>query len=696
VQANVPRGNVPREEAPTTTGTAWSSTNLAGRDWANELWPPGRASEVPTTLTEPAEASTEGTQRGRARWREVLGVLVLSLALAVAVFHSAWELPLHRQVGGSGDANEYAWFLAWVPYALRHGMDPLISTYVNAPGGINLMWNTSVVLPSFLMSPVTMLCGAAFSYNVLVTAAPALSATFAYIAFRRWTGRMPALAGAAFFGFSPYMVSQSAGHLAQILIMSAPLMLILLDRLFVVQAGRAWWDGLLLGLLAWAQLLTGEEVLAMEAVTAVIAVVALCCVARRRVLTHFTYAWHGCLVATVVATVLSAPFLLVQYFGPNKVQDVHPPNAYVTDLLNFIVPTVITKFAPAAALRISAQFTGNGSEEGAYIGIPLVVLILIALLLARRRPITWVALATGVGAALLSMGPAVHIEGNSTNFNLPDDALQNLPFFHNLLPDRFASMMTLAVGLLIALGLDELRRRPRPAAVLGWAWAALGLAAVMPITNFPAATSPPYLAFTTGESCPTAAQRSTPQNPPVALLLPAVNEVNLLWQAESKFCFAMPSATGMTGTNKGDAKSTGVLFSLGTPDQPMPPETQSSRLEAAQEIADFGITEIVVAPESPTAPIWSPQGQAETVAWVEWLLGQAPAQSHDPYISYAWRNLPSANDISTGNIPSLSNIPSTDKTATAKPPTAKPPTAKPPTGRAPPTATTAKTAAAHT
>ena len=85
----------------------------------------------------------------------------------------------------------------------------------------------------------------------------------------------PALGGALVFGFSPYMVSQSVGHLAQVLIMTAPLMLIVLDRLLVVQAGKAWLDGLLLGLLAWAQLVTGEEVLAIEAVTGAIALAVL-------------------------------------------------------------------------------------------------------------------------------------------------------------------------------------------------------------------------------------------------------------------------------------------------------------------------------------------------------------------------------------------------------------------------------------
>ncbi len=55
-------------------------------------------------------------------------------------------------------------------------------------------------------------------------------------------------------------------------------MLIVLDRLLVLQAKTPWQDGLLLGVLAWAQLLTGEEVLAMEAVTAAIAVVVLCAI----------------------------------------------------------------------------------------------------------------------------------------------------------------------------------------------------------------------------------------------------------------------------------------------------------------------------------------------------------------------------------------------------------------------------------
>ena len=596
----------------------------------------------------PAHFAALPPQRGRASRRELLVVVALSFALAVALWHNAWANPLGSQLGGVGDADEYAWFLAWMPYALGHGLDPLISHYVNFPNGVNLMWNTSVVLPSFVMSPVTVIFGAAFSYNILMTAAPALSATFAYMAFRRWAAPLPSLAGALIFGFSPYVVSQSFGHLAQTLILSAPLMLIVLDRLLVLQAKTPWKDGLLLGVLAWAQLLTGEEVLAMEAVTAAIAVVVLCALNWSAVLRHVRYAGRGLVTAAGSFVVLSAPFLAAQYLGPDRVQNAHPYDVYVSDLFNFFVPTDVTRLAPASALAVSSHFTGNGSEQSAYIGVPLLVFIAMTIFFARRRGVTWTALAIGVGAGVLSMGPTLHVVGDITSFRLPGDIVHHLPVLQNLLPDRFAGPMFLGVGLLVALGLDELARLGVPYKVVGWALAGLGLASLFPATGFPAAGSPLYTAFDTGLACPSATPGSG--HPPVALLLPAVNELNLRWQPEAKFCFVMPSDTGMTGTNQGDVGALGLMLGLAQPGALLPPLTPQTRAEAANEITALDIKEIVVGPESPQVPTWSPDGQAQLVVWLEWLLGQAPLQSHDNYITYIWKDLPPASDIASGKV----------------------------------------------
>jgi hypothetical protein len=589
--------------------------------------------------------------RNRTLWWELLGVFAVALVLSIALFHRAWVWPFSTLIGGAGDADEYTWFLAWVPFAIGHGLDPLLSNFVNYPAGVNLMWNTSVLLPSFLMAPVTAIFGAAFSYNALVTLAPVLNATFGYMAFHRWTGRLPALWGALVFGFSPYRVSQSVGHLAQTLLLSAPLMLILLDRLVVGQPDKPWADGLFLGLLAWAQLLTGEEVLAIEATIAATAMVVLYALAHREARSHFDYALRGGLTAAGVFATLSAPFLAVQYFGPYKVQDVHPRNVYVSDLLNFFVPTHITQVAPAAALRVSSHFTGNGSEQGAYIGIPLVLFMIVAIVLARRRTVTWVAVAITASAAVLSMGPDLHFAGHVTHLYLPEYVLKKLPVFHNLLPDRFASMMTLGAGLLVALGLDELKRLREPAMVSGWALAGVGLVALIPTFHFAASASPPLGAFNTGFSCPKAASDVSRAGPPVVLLLPAVNELNLRWQAESGFCFVMPTATGMTGTNRRGHQNHGALFKAGSPSLPDPPRSAAARQEAAQEIRSLGIDEIVVGPQSPAQPLRTMSDQAQLVAWVEWLLlGQAPRQSRDDSISYVWANLPPAGDIASGKV----------------------------------------------
>lgn len=620
----------------------------ASEDLTGQL---GRRPPAPSHKPAHSRPPVAPERRRYAPW-EVGAAFLVFLGLALALFHAAWAHPFSTQIGGAGDADEYDWFLSWMPFALGHAHDPLISHYVNFPSGINLMWNTSVILPSLLVSPLTVIFGATFSYNVLATLAPALSATFAYVAFRRWTGMAPAFAGALVFGYSSYMVAQSQGHLAQTLIMSAPVFLILLDRLVAVQKGSPWLEGVALGLVAWAQLLTGEEVFAMEVVVAVIALVVLGATSWRQVRSRFPYALRAGVVGATVFVVLSAPFLAVQYLGPDRVQNPHPQDVYLSDLLNFVVPTNMVDLAPKAALRISMHFSGNGVEEGAYLGIPILAFIVVSLFIARRRKVTWVAFVAGGAAAVLSLGQTLHIHGHNTGIRMPFDVLAKIGPFDNVLPDRFASIMTLFAGLLVALGLEELRRFRVPTLVGGWAVCLVGLAFLFPITNYPASLDPLYNAYVAGLACPGAS--NSKGHPPVALVMPATNELDLRWIAEANFCFVMPSDTGMTGTNQGDVGQQNVMLSaanLLAPGAPVPPITPEVREEASLFIQHLDVQEIVVAPEAPSQPLFSPNEQAQLVNWVVQLTGQEPLQSCDPYRSYIWKHLPPSSDIASGHVP---------------------------------------------
>ena len=111
----------------------------------------------------------------------------------------------------------------------------------------------------------------------------------------------------------------------------------------------------------------------------------------------------------------------------------------------------------------------------------------------------------------------------------------------------------------------------------------------------------------------------------------------------------------------------GILFLAGSPSLRQPPRTAAARREAAQEIRDLDVQEIVVGPQSPAQPLWTYQDQAQLVAWVDWLVGQDPRQSHEIYITYVWGNLPPARDIASGDVGQgrLEQAPSSKRTPRA-------------------------------
>ena len=176
--------------------------------------------------------------------------------------------------------------------------------------------------------------------------------------------------------------------------------------------------------------------------------------------------------------------------------------------------------------------------------------------------------------------------------------------------------------------------------------------ALFPITNYPAAASPTYTAFAAGLVCPRPVSGPQLSPRPVALVLPAMNEMSLRWQAESKFCYAMPTATGMTGTNSGDVGQEPLILRVGQPGKPLPPLTPAVRAEVAANIKALDIKEIIVAPEYPYSgvPAWDPNSQAQLIAWVEGLIGKVPINSHDAFFTYAWKNLPPITDIASGHV----------------------------------------------
>jgi len=311
-------------------------------------------------------------KRGRGRLWSV-APLVLYLALAFLLFAHTWEAPTRRNIGYPGDPPQFMWFLSWTAFALSHHLSPLVSTYLDYPRGVNLMWNAALLWPGAFLAPVTALLGPVFAYNLLVTLALPLSGWCAYLAIRRWTSRASATIGGLLFAFSPQMAAQGLVHAPVVLALTPPLVLLLLTDLLVQRRWPALVSGGALGVVAAAQVLTWSELLATTALMATVGVILAVALQRDRprVAPYAGVVLRGALSALVTFLLIAGVPLFVEFRGPQRIQGLlHQGVPLGADLLNFVVPTPTQLLTPPVAARVSARFAANVPEANAYLGLP--------------------------------------------------------------------------------------------------------------------------------------------------------------------------------------------------------------------------------------------------------------------------------------------------------------------------------------
>jgi len=443
----------------------------------------------------------------------------------------AWWLPLGGRLTAvnQSDATLFAWLLTWTPHALGDGQPPLHTTALNAPEGINLMWNNGMALPALVFAPVTAAWGGLATVTVLTALGLAGSATAAFGALRALgaaTG--PAALGGAVFGFSPAIVAQSLGHPNLVFDVLAPVLVLLAVRLAVEERPRAR-TAVLLGLLTAVQLLIGEEVLFGTGVVVGLLVLGLA-VAHPRAAARRAPRFLGLAgVALGVFVVLGAPLLAFQLFGPLP-QRGSPFNVayFGIDLANYVVPTPqqIATTGPRAL-----GFPGGPEEHGGFLGWPLLVVAVVALVFGGHRARVPLAVAAVVG--VFAMGEELRVDGRGTGIALPWRLLAGLPGFEHVIPSRLSLFTAGLVGAGLAFAVTALRA-PAARAVA----TILVLAAVLPLTpaRLPGVDARAVPAFFTAP-----AARMCPGGSVLVLPFPAPDTTEpMRWQAASGMAFAMP------------------------------------------------------------------------------------------------------------------------------------------------------------
>ncbi len=505
----------------------------------------------------------------------MLCTLGVVLVLGVGINAHAW---LTGHAGSwlpttGGDVAEQVWFLAWLPHALLHGGNPLLSHQLFAgSGGVNLMVNTSEFAPGLVLAPITLTGGPILAFNVGVLVAPMLSAWPMYVLCRRLVAS-PVLAGigGVLWAFTPYVISNlSSGRFHQTVQFIEPVVVLLAMDLC---SGRR--SPVRTGLWAAAamvvQFFTGSEQLAMAAIEVGIGLVVLLVVRRDLVMQHLRSAAVAVGIATGVTAVVLAYPLWFEFLGPRHTTGSPWGDEYLAGnpLVGFVQAPV--RFGHGASEVGLLGTPWGGSEPLAYLGWGAILSCLAITLWRRHDRRVQAIAAVGLVNVVLSFGTTVTVSpGSSALLSwAPWRLAAGLPVVDQLIVDRFAQMVNLAVILLLVLGwqalLDALGDR-QPGARVGL----VGLVVAVTVVPQVLAASAPFPSVTDEAEALFFAHFAEHARPNERLLVfPYIDSgfstssSPMVFQAVSKFRYALVGGYVLVPTTHGTASAWRVLPSGG-------------------------------------------------------------------------------------------------------------------------------------
>jgi hypothetical protein len=583
---------------------------------------PGNTIEAPRPLK-------RNGRRGQRRWWDrktvamFAGVAGSYLILSVILWWNVWSSdPSNVTTCGCGDTSLILWFIEWPAFALSHGQNLFYSTALFHPQGINMVANTSSLAIGVALAPITWLFGPVASLNVASTLGPAASALAMFWLLRRWVVWAPAaFAGGLVFGFSPFVVVNLAGgHLMTGFLVLIPLIAACLDELLMRRRRSPVKVGLALGLLLTVQFFVGTEILTITVLASVVAtllVAGYALVCRRSGLgARARHTARGLAVAAGASLVLLAYPLWFLVKG----------NAHFDGLVwPTIAPgrgglTVGHLYSLGYQTGLQRQMLRTGGYQGPalpyaeYLGFGLLFVLAVGLVVWRRDLRLWFFAALAVVCVIFGIG--------TTSYWTPWRLFTDIPLVQNVIPSRFSAVLSLFVGAMLAIVIDQthswvavaLERRyvadvgepRRPAPKARWIGAAAGAAALAV-----AAVGVWSMASGVVSNVPIAAQTVTvprwftqvaPNLPPGQVVLTYPAPFTLFqspedWQAVEGMHFALVGGSGpesvlqRAGKEKaGQIVIADAAFSLTGPPHPTDAHVGAVR----RALAGWGVTTIVM------------------------------------------------------------------------------------------------------
>jgi len=612
----------------------------------------------------PSPASADGTLASPVRsgrtWK-TMAVIAIYLAIAFLLFEKVWSTNPNTFIQAGGDQYNFTWFLGWVAWAITHFHNPLFSNYVNYPYGVNLVTNAGVVGLGTLFAPITLLSGPIASFNTVETlalAGSAISGYFFALRFVKW--RPAAFFAGLLFGFSPYEIGQSAGHINLTFLVLPPLILLMLHEIVIRQRWSAWSGGLVMGLLVVGQFFISTEILFDTILIGAVGVLTVLIIGHRSLMIRFAHAMIALVWSAAIAVILLAYPLWFALRGPGHISGPIQlvPQAYRADLAGLVVPDSRMLFAPHHLALIANNFANSSTENGSYLGIVLVVALGVGTLLLWKSNVIKVAVISGAIAFILSLGNGLVIKSapsaSDSGFPLPERLIAKLPLLDNAIPARFAMLTVLFSALVLAVMVTRIHDGLAPwvagkANGIGRVAVAQGVpvlfAAACLVPLIPASFSPSISASGT-PSFFTSRQLDTIPSGAGVLVYPYSSSLYpnpTMWQAVGQFHFRQPGGTMLVpnGTNSqiafsfsiGYTRSNIVATTLIRMEHGMT-ATEGPGLRDAlrEELGNWHVSNVLAFPAGTPDP-------SGTVAFLTWLVGKSPVGVRGGGGGYLWENV---------------------------------------------------------
>jgi hypothetical protein len=431
-------------------------------------------------------------------------------------------------VGTGVDPQIFIWSFAWWPHALLHAENPFVTHAVWSPTGVNLAWTTSVPGLALLFAPVTLLAGPVAAYNVAAVLMPACAAWTCFLLCRRVTqSTWPSLVGGYLFGFSSYMLGQQEGHLHLTSVFLIPLIaLTFISRLEETISGRQL--ALRLGVLLALQVWFSTEVF-FTLTLCIAAGLAIAVISIRSLRAALRALLPPVAGAYLITLVLSSPLAYYAARGFDN-HSINAPRSFAADLLNLLVPTSLSLASLGRTGGVAAHFLGNNSERGAYLGPP-VLIIVVMFARSRWRTPGGRFLLFSLGAAVIAeLGASLRIEGHRL-LPLPWSLIDRYPLFDNVLPARLALFASLTAAVIVAIWAASSR---------AW-WSRIAVPAIAVIALLPRPGSHAWITQPDNPRFISAGiYRSCLQRGARTIVFPFGSRGDsMLWQAETDFWFTM-------------------------------------------------------------------------------------------------------------------------------------------------------------